>query len=173
MAAAHLDTSVALGLLEKVTSLLMDGCAIPFSCGDFYFWDPDTQYDIERTAWETLDKNLPLADGLRPIILEDVLVTAARLAKHKGDVKLVADTLNLAISQYPHGGRARPLLAELLEGQGNWAEAASIWREHLEIRPLHIEAQENLMALAAQCEVVVISEEELNRYKRALKVVKG
>jgi len=173
VASAHLDISVALPLLEKVTNLLLNGCSIPFSCADFFFMDPETQYDFERTAWESLEKDLPLDDGLRPLILEDVLVIAARLAKHEGDLKLVEDTLKLAIARHPKGGRARPLLAELLEGQENWELAAAMWREHLAIRPLHFEAHESLLALAQKSEDVEISDDEVNRYERALKVVKG
>ena len=164
VAAAHLDASVALPLLKDVAELLLDGCAIPFSCADFFFWDPDTQYDFERKAWETLEKGQPLEDGLRPLILEDALIIAAQLATNQGDLKLAEDTLELAVAKYPEGVRARPLLAELMVRHGQLEKAVKIWREHLLVHPLHFEAYEGLLDAARHGETVMVSDDENQRY---------
>ncbi len=173
VAAAHLDASVALPLLKDVTELLLGGCAIPFSCADFFFWDPDTQYDFERKAWETLEKGQPLENGLRPLILEDVLVIAAQLATNQGDLKLSEDTLELAVAKHPEGVRARPLLAELMASQGQWERAVKMWREHLLVHPLHLVAYEGLLNASLQSEAVVLSDNEIQRYARARDVLKS
>lgn len=173
VAAAHLAPSVALPLLGKVTNLLLGRCTVPFSCSDFYFMDTNIQFSFERTAWEALDKGLPLDDILRPLILEDVLVISSRLAIKIGDLKLAAGSLKLAITHYPQGVQARPLLAEILEAQEDWEPAAAVWREHLVARPLHSLAHEKLMALADRCEGVVISDAEAKRYGRVQQIMSG
>ena len=171
VAAAHLDSAVALPILERVTRLLLDGCPIPFSSADFFFWDPATRFDFERQAWELLEKGESLDDGLRSLILEDVLVVTGRLVMAEGDLKLAEDIFNSAIKGHLAGVRARPLLAELLGSRNQWLQAAEMWRAHLEIHPLDIVAQERLLLAGRECDAVKISQEEVQRFERCKSVL--
>ncbi len=171
VAAAHFETTAALSLLEKVINLLVSGCAVPFSCADFFFMDPDTLYDFERIAWESLEKGQHLDDGLRLLLLEDVLVISAKLALSKDDDELAEVLLKLAIEQYAQGGRARPVLAELMRKQFQWEQGAIVWREHLLARPLSLIAYEGLMELAELCDAVNVTDNEKRTHQRILNLL--
>ncbi len=151
IATAHLGFQHAFPLVDHVRRLLEGGGAIPFSCAEILVLDTDVRFEVERAAWEALERGIDIGSVLRPLLLEDIYLVAADLHLKAQDSARAMSSYTHAVLIRPDGHRARPRLAELQAHLGEDWSAIETLNEHLKLHPLDLRAHDRMVALLEIC----------------------
>ncbi len=130
---------------DRLLRQLESGCRIPLGGTHLYTLPQAQRFPFERRAWEQVERGVPPDGVLREMLLEFAYDLLARHQAKQGNRREAVQSLREAVAANPTSQLTRPKLVEELIAVGEYEEALSVGRAHLEQAPLDVAIRVRLL----------------------------